>query len=70
MQKLPDFCEGCPKKHTIQDDGETCLVYFTPPHIYISNNECPFNPIHVAAPKVKRVNPLKAAKRAKRGESL
>lgn len=66
VKKLPDFCEGCSKKHIIEGDGETCLTYFEPPHIYVTNEECPMNPKIKEVKKVK-VNPLKAAKRAKKG---
>lgn len=67
MQKLPEMCEGCEKKHVIVDNGETCLVYFQPPHIYKTNEECPFNPKKTEAAPKKKINALKESKRKKRG---
>lgn len=32
------MCEDCEKQH----DG-CCAVYNYPPHVYRSNNKCPFN---------------------------
>lgn len=67
MQKLPEMCEECEKKHVVPDDGETCLIYFEPPHIYVSNEECPFNPKKKEVAPKKRINALKESKRKKKG---
>ena len=64
---LPEFCNGCEKKHTIVGDGETCLVYFNPPHVYVSHNQCPFNQKKSEAAPKKKINALKESKRKKKG---
>lgn len=58
------LCDRCPRLM-----AEELCPYHTVPHVYASHGVCPFNPPRVEAKKVRAVNPLKQAKRERRGKA-
>ena len=58
-------CERCP--HNAEGTNLECAVYGIPPTSYMNAEMCPVNPPEIAKGNTKKLNPLKAAKRAKRG---
>jgi hypothetical protein len=64
------MCQGCPKSPGWVATGWICTIYAEPHKTYYARNNthCPFNPPKVESKKGKKINPLKAAKRARRGK--
>ena len=63
------FCHGCQKSPEWIATGYVCPIWAnkTKTIAYRHGVACPFNPEKVEAKAGKKINPLKAAKRARRG---
>jgi len=63
---MEPMCKNCSKDGS--GTSMQCAVYGIPPSYYVRVQGCPFNPPETQAVAAKKMNPLKASKRAKKGK--